>query len=295
MTLLYPQEHLNCYCFDKGENPRLEIVEVAAGADFVRDLTDNEIVFLLKGRFRLSYGKLVNEEIGSGVIMLFPPGSRVKAEIVEDVRFIVCRVRGIVQLCECLSLERLHFESPSVDEDFQLLPIRERIHGYISHFVDCVEDGLRCNYYFETKTKELFFMLRAYYAKEELAGFFSPLLSKDSSFMNLMYTHFREAKSVQDLIRVSYYSESGFKKQFQRVFGTSASEWLRERKASLIFQDLNHSPLSLKELAEKHHFSSVSSFSTFCTSQFGRPPGKIRLQGGRNPEISKENSRDQND
>lgn len=281
MPLLYPQEHFSCYNYEKGQNARLEILRLPAGRLLERNLIDTEMVFLIEGRFRLSYGKLINQEITQGKIMLFPPGSHVLAEIEEDVHFIICRIRDVVQLCECMSLERLHQEAGPIPEGFHMLDSNRRIDSFIDLFVQCVDDGLKCTYYFATKMKELFFMLRAYYTKEQLAGFFSPLLGKDAQFMNLMYRNYRNVKSVQELAKLSNYSLSGFKKQFQRVFGTSASEWMSAQKATRVFQDLNNSPLSIKELAEKHGFSSVAAFSTFCQHKFGLPPGKIRLNMGK--------------
>ena len=277
LKLLYPQEHFSCYNYEKGQNARLEILKRPAGFILERNLIDTEIVFLIEGKFNLSYGKLIKEEITEGKIMLFPPGSHVVAEVTEDVHFIICRVRDVVQLCECMSLERLNKDVGDIPKGFHMLDINDRIKKYIDLFVECVNDGLSCTYYFATKMKELFFMLRAYYTKEQLAGFFSPMVGKDAQFMNLMYQNYRKAGSVQELADISNYSLSGFKKQFQRVFGTSASEWMSEQKATRVFQDLNNSPLSIKELSDRHGFSSVSAFSTFCQSKFGLPPGKIRL------------------
>ncbi len=275
--LLYPQEHFSCFNYEKGQNAQLEILERSAGQAFVRNLVDTEIVFLISGKFLLSYGKLVKEEITEGKIMLFPPGSHVQAEVVEDVHFIICRIRDVVQLCECMSLERLHNEAGAIPEGFHMLDTNDRVSRFIELFVDCVDDGLRCTYYFATKMKEFFFLLRAYYTKEQLAGFFAPMLGKDAQFMNLMYRSYRNVKSVQELADLSNYSLSGFKKQFHRVFGTSASDWMSDQKATRVFQDLNNSSYSIKELAEKHGFSSVAAFSTFCQGKFGMPPGKIRL------------------
>jgi len=84
-------------------------------------------------------------------------------------------------------------------------------------------------------------------------------------------------KSVRELADIANYCLSGFKKQFRKVFGTSASEWMSNQKAVRVFQDLNSSPLSIKELSDRHGFSSVSAFSTFCQQKFGMPPGKIKL------------------
>lgn len=279
MKILYPQEHFSCHNYEKGQNAALEILKRKAGDVIERDLVDTEIVFVIDGRFTLSYAKHIDLEITKGKIMFFPPGSHVKANITDDTHLIVCRVRGIVELCRCLPLEKLCNEYSQSDKNkFHMLDINDRISMYIEHFVLCVDDGIRCSYYFETKMKELFFMLRAYYTKEELAGFFSPLVSKDSLFMNLMYKNYRKVKSVQELADISMYSTSGFKKQFNKVFGTSASEWLSDQKAALIFQDLNNPSLNIKEIAYKYDFSSVSSFSSFCLNKFGLPPGKMKKE-----------------
>lgn len=279
MKILYPQEHFSCHNYEKGQNASLEILKRKAGDIIERDLVDTEIVFVIEGRFTLSYAKYINLDITKGKIMFFPPGSHVKANLIDDTHIIVCRVRGIVELCRCLPLEKLYNEYSKPDKDnFYMLDINNRISTYIEHFVQCVDDGIRCSYYFETKMKELFFMLRAYYTKEELAGFFSPLISKDSQFMNLMYKNYRKVKSVQELADISMYSSSGFKKQFNKVFGTSASEWLSDQKAALVFQDLHNSSLNIKEIADKYDFSSVSSFSSFCLNKFGLPPGKMKKE-----------------
>lgn len=277
MKIYYPQEHFACYNYDKGQNASLEIIKKKKGDVIERDLITTELLFVIEGRFSLSYAKFLDLEITKGKILFFPPGSHAKATMLEDAHIIICRVRGLVQLCDCLSLEKLYDEcKDTAEEVFYMLDINERIYGYIAHFVDCVEDGLRCSYYFATKMKELFFLLRAYYTKEQLAAFFSPLVSKDARFMNLMYENYRNVKRVQELADLSMYSSSGFKKQFNRVFGTSASEWLSSQKAILIFQDLHHSHLSIKELTDKYDFASVSSFSTFCVNKFGISPGKMR-------------------
>ena len=288
MTILYPQEHFSCYNYDKGQNAAIEIIKRKAGDIIERDLIDTEIVFVIDGHFTLSYGKCFDLNITKGKILFFPPGCHVKADLLEDTHIIVCRIRGILQLCDCLPLEKLYHEYGKSEKDCcHMLNINERIYDYIEHFVLCVEDGLRCSYYFKTKMKELFFLLRAYYTKEELARFFAPLMSKNSQFMNLMYKNYRKVKNVQELANLSMYSTSGFKKQFNKVFGTSASEWLSDQKAALIFQELNNSTMSIKEIADKYDFSSVSSFSTFCMNKFGMSPGKIRKKPTNEPDTQK--------
>ena len=277
MELLYVKEHFSCHNYDKGQNARLEIIKERAGFALVRNLTDIEIIFILKGKLTISYGKIMNLEIEGGKIMLFPPGARVVGKLLEDTHFVIFRIRAVSQLCDCMSLERLYSSVAEKSNEFRTLNINERMNAFIEMFVVCVNDGLKCTYYFATKTRELFFLLRAYYTKEELAGFFNPILGRDASFMNLMYRNYFKVSNIQQLADLSNYSLSGFKKQFRKVFGISPTEWMTQQKASKIFQDINTSDFSFKEIADIHGFSSVSSFSNFCLKNFGMPPGKIRL------------------
>jgi len=293
MELLYSHEHITCFNYDKGQNNRLEILKVPAGKWIIRDLVDTEIIFIIEGNFTLSYSTYIDMYVPAGKILLFPPGSHVEAKILEDAYMIVSRIHGVVQLCECFSLEQLfRAYGKTKNKGLQMLEINERVYKYIDLFVDCVNDGLKCSYYFETKAKELFYLLRAYYQKEDLAAFFAPLLSRDSQFMNLMYQNYRSVKNVKELADLSLYSVSGFKKQFSKVFGISASEWLSSQKALLIFQDLNNSSLTIKDLADKYGFSTVSSFSNFCLNKIGNTPGKIRqnITGKEEKEEHKEKS-----
>lgn len=277
MSILYPNEHFTCYNYDKGKNTQLEILKISKGEKLERNLFDTQLIFVVEGKFRLSYGKILNKEINTGKIIMLPPGTLVRIHIQEDTHLIIAHIRGVIQLCECASLEHmLANKNNELQDKFHMLEINDRIREFINFLLECINDGLKCTYYFETKMKELFFLLRAYYSKKELAMFFSPLLSHDSRFMNLMYQNYREVKSIQELANISRYSESGFKKQFTKVFGTSASDWLRDQKASLVFHDLNCSELSIKELADKYKFSSVSSFTAFCQNKFGFPPGQLR-------------------
>lgn len=279
MSILYPQEHTSCFNYEKGKNASLEILRVEKGGRIERDLYSTEIVFVIKGRFILNYSKVIDREITKGKFMLFPPGSHVHAEVTEETDIIVCRIRGMVQLCECMPLKQLYpLDSPCFEKysGFHVLDINEKLDKFISFMIECAEDGLRCSYYFETKMKELFFLLRAYYTTEELRALFASVMCHDARFMYLMYEHHRNVKSVSELAEIARYSESGFKKQFQRVFGTSPSDWLRNQKASHIFHDLNCSEESIKELSDKYDFASVSSFTTFCQNMFGKTPGQIR-------------------
>lgn len=282
MELLYKPEHLSCFNYNKGTRERIELYKSSAGDTMNRTSSDTDIILLLEGSFKLSYGTMIEEKISKGKLMLFPPASSFRIDFTEDTKYIIFRVKGVAQLCECMSLERLNNEAAeNVPEGFHTLNINGRIDEFTGLLMNCLNDGLKCAHYFKTKITELFFLLRAYYKKEELARFFSPLMGSDAQFMILIYNNYKQSGSVKELAEISNYSLSGFKKRFNKVFGVPPSEWLSNQKATRVFQDLNRSELNIKGIADKHGFSSLSAFSAFCQQKFGMPPGRIKLNAGK--------------
>lgn len=275
---LFTDGHLSCSNCRKEPNAYIEMIEKRAGDTIEKEFTGNQMFFVIDGVFTLIHAKYPDVEVTKDKIMLFPVGSRAKMNISCHTRLIVCKIGDVTQLCNCKPIERLYEENGKLHkEEFRMLDANEHIQLYTDSLIKYFEyKGLKCFCFFKIKQKELFFLLKTYYPKDELARFFSPLLCKDSQFMNLVYKNYRYVKSVHELAEMSAYSLSGFKKHFCRTFGVPASEWISNQKSMLIFKDLNDPTLSIKEIADKYEFASVSSFSTFCVHKFGIPPGKIR-------------------
>ena len=282
--LLYSSEHISCFNYEEESSLPIRIYKKRDGEQFEGDITETVFVFFVAGKCRLSYGGYHNIEVSGGKIILFPPGTYYKISVEEDIHLVILKVKGAIQLCECMSIEKLFSESSpkkniagnSLHAEPGMLNTNEYIQYFISDLCSHFNNGLKCIYYFQTKTRELFFLLRAYYDKDILSAFFAPLTSANAKFTMFVYNNYRRTKSLQELIAMSSYSESAFKKNFKKLFGVPSSVWLRRQKVIHVFYDLNSPRLSLKEISNKYHFSSVSSFSTFCIQNFGKPPGKIR-------------------
>ena len=289
--ILYRNEHTSCFNYEDESSLPLQIFQKNEGEQFEGDIIETVFAFFISGKCRLSYSDYLNVNVSGGKIVLFPPGTYYKISVEESAHIVMLRVKGVIQLCDCMSIERLLSEdTPRKDivvkplaTEPGMLDLNEDIRYFITDLCKQFSAGLKCIYYVQTKAKELFFLLRAYCDKERLAGFFSPLTSTNAKFTLFVYNNYRKTRSLQELIAKSPYSESAFKKNFRKLFGVPASVWLRKQKATLIFHDLNNPRLSLKEISIKYYFSSVSSFSTFCIQNFGKPPGKIRAHTKQHP------------
>lgn len=276
MSSLYTPEHLSCLNYDNGAKPAAEMITLPKGQTI--DVTVNQVViaFVMKGYIHLRYEDVHGRELIQGQIMLFPAGINVNITSRNDAEIFVMRIRKRIRLCDKLPLEKLFVQTQQARKEHNHLLINEKVQQYLEHFTACIGDGLRCSQYFDLKTSELFFLLRGYYTKEELAAFFHPLLSTDALFTDFVWQNYRKVRSVKELADMSKYGLSTFKAKFRKVFGIPAMQWMNEQKMRNIYHELNCTTKSLKQITADNHFSSVSHLVLFCRKKLGATPGQIR-------------------
>ena len=277
VELLYPHEHLSCFNYEKGNRSVFDKLKLNKGHSWKVFSEDNLILFVLEGNLCFSFGEYLDRTISQGQMMVLPASSNMLSRATEDSVFIVVRLLESKQLCDCYSLDMLlHEKDDSFIPELYCLDIKERLSSFLSFMGECVGDGLKCIFYLDLKVKELFYILRAYYTKEELLKFFYLLLSRNISFSDQVLKNHYKFKTVQELAEALHYSLSGFQKRFKRVFGMPAYQWMKEERLKSIFHEINSTQKSFKEISDDHGFSSPSHFNDFCKANFGATPGKIR-------------------
>lgn len=279
MELLYAHEHLSCFNYERGDRPTIERKSLVKEQHWDAFPIENKAIFVTKGKLSFSFGDVLDREIPAGKILLLPAGSHYKSKAVEDSELLVMRLHNTKRLCDCFSLEQLLQEEKGGElsiSDIFFLDINERVDSFLKFLDTCMTDGLKCTYYFELKSKEFYFLLRAYYRKEDLLRFFYPLLSKDVSFSDIVIKNHYKIRTVQEFAELTHYSLSGFQKKFKKVFGSSAHHWMREERSKAIYHQINSTEKSFKEISDEFGFSSPSHFNDFCKTNFGVTPGKVR-------------------
>lgn len=279
-NLLYAEEHFSCSNYGRGEMALVRIVEYAKGEIRERLFLESGIAFIIKGKVKVSVRDIKDFPIGEEQIIISPMGSRYRVEAVEDTTVLVFHMKYTMQLCETFRYDTLIYEQvPDKDRELKALNFNPAIRSFISDLMARFEDGLQCKYYLENKLSELFFLLRAYYTKEELAAFFSRLMTSDLAFRELIVQNYEKAKSVKELAEMAHYSETGFHKRFKKVFGESPSDWLNRERANILRRELVHTQTPLKIISDNLDFSSVSHLNKFCKKHFGATPLQIRNGG----------------
>lgn len=277
MALLYIKEHTGCYNYEKGSSPVVGKSTFAAGEEWNFASIKNKIIFLAEGEYKFSYSQYRDKVVSGGQMLLIPAGAVVTGVIEKPTTLYTLRLHDVKNLCECFSLDMLlREEDENTHKDLFLLNSNERIIKFFDLWGEFISEGLLCKYYLNLKSKELFYLLRAYHTKGDLLEFFYPLLSNDMTFSDFVIRNHFKVKTVNELAERANYSLSGFQKRFKRVFGTSAYNWMKEEKLKAIFHEINNTDATFKEISSKYGFSSPSHFNDFCKSNFGHTPGILR-------------------
>ena len=275
--ILYMEEHYRCENYNKsGSGSMVDTVALKKGENYERSLTVPEIVFVYRGKIEVSFRDIYGEILHRGKISLLPPGESVQMSVQEDSYLLICRLHRELSLCNLVSFEKLADYKKEGGTRFNSLKINNSIAQFLDGFVPHLERNLRCRHYLELKIRELMYLLRAYYTKEDLAAFFYLLAGSDFEFRNRVYTTVSGISSVEQWASMNHLSRDAFRKKFSRIMGKSPSAFLIEEKCMLIRRELEHGSRPPKIIAEMLGFSSVIVFQAFCKKHLGDSPGHIR-------------------
>lgn len=277
MNLLYVNEHTCCYNY-MTQDPTIEYRVLKKGETFSLKSLDNKILMVRHGCLEYSFGTQLNCILSSEQMVVIPINFDLYLNVLEDSTIFIFRIKRVPDLCEQYGLEKLLEVKDKADCSKQVLTINESIDEYLNLLQKNLSAGFKCANFLKLKLRELFFLFRAYYKKECLYGFFCCLLTKNVSFSNYILQNYHKARTVKDLAEMTNYSISGFEKHFKKVFNTSASQWMKNQKAKIIFQEINNKNLTFKEISYKHGFTSPAHFNDFCKNHFGMTPGQMRKQ-----------------
>lgn len=278
--LVCTEEHQNCFRYEGGNSPSVEILHRIKGTRWEGNLIFSEIVIVCGGSILLSYDYFLNHRVGSGKMLLLPPGCHFMAIAEEETSLFIFRLKEALPLCESFSISHLlsYKKNEIVTNQLNTLTVNEFIDSFLWPLRSNIENGLRCANFFKQKIEELMILLRVYYTKEELVVFFDPILSNTSEFTNFVLQNYRKTKTVGELAELYSCSISCFDKKFRKAFGMAPYRWMQERKVNLIYHEINATNKPIKQIAEEQRFTSLPQFNDYCKKHFGNPPGKMRKQ-----------------
>lgn len=293
MSILYKNEHLNCFNYNHTEKPQIEVEKISKGVTRDLFIKDNEIVFVIEGRIRFVFTDFPEYEGTKGQILFLPVGGKYYFEALTNALVIIFRIHDSIKLCDNFKLESLFYDDETISDyqprtqKFSILDISPRLWHFTDGIIDCIGDGLKCRCYFETKIKELFLLLRSYYSKEELHDFFFVILSEDTAFSEYVRLRWQNYDTVSSLAASMHLSGKQFYTRFVAIFGKSPQQWINEARAKKVYLDITTTQKQFKRIADENGFASDGYFTRFCQKMLGQSPTKIR----KNMHSSEENGK----
>lgn len=295
MSLENPQEHLRCMYYDGEEFPVIQMLEFNCDESKNYSFCNGMLLFLMHGNASFDLGNERGKKASDGDFLLAPAGGKILVNEGSSCTVMAVRLLKKVSFCECYMVEQLFFEreiepcksvvepSDAASESSILVPLdagilkfNEPIRKFLESVESAINDGLKCRNYFEVKIKELFYLLRAYYSKDQLYNLFYAVVSPDTQFSDYVFTNYRKHKTVAQLAASMNLSHSGFARKFQKVFRQPPYKWMMEQKCEAIFVELAQGSKNLKQISSEFGFLSQTQFNDFCKEKWGKPPGAIR-------------------
>lgn len=238
------------------------------------------IVVTLKGSLKYTFDVENSGEIKERQMLLLPPNRAFKLKANGWSQVILIRLK----FCESYSIEQLTHATEDLlwireeltKQTIYLLNVNEGIENYLSGLLTCLKKHCCCPSFFDLKIKELFYLLRLFYSKEELTLFCKDVLNADTYFSCFVICNHKRFNTVAQFSAAANMTPWSFEKQFKMVFNMPAYQWMKGRKAKDIYRAICSEPTPLKELAIRFGFSSKSSFSEFCKKNLGNTPGRLR-------------------
>jgi AraC-like DNA-binding protein len=275
MKLLYLNEHLSCSNYVSDYNIGFKHYPIPAGEYFESsDKNYNCLLFLINGSIHVYYE---SQEycLKKNAIVFIPLSSEYKIYADTDASIVINYFNKPVDLCEKLALEKLS-SFLGTKSDTTILKMKAPLKNFITSLIFYLSKGASCKHFHEIKQKELFFILRFFYSREEIAGLFSPIISQNLDFKNLVLSNYPNVNSVKELAKMCNYSLSSFNRTFKNNFNENPYIWLQNQKLKHITGKLSDKNIPFSRIIDEFGFSSPAHFTVYCKKHLHLTPSQFR-------------------
>lgn len=284
--ILYTPEHQACYNYMLDQTSPIEIIDIRKEEKINRKLEAVEVVFVRSGKINIACSmdrRRVHAKTNE--IFMLPLNCNITVTVDDDTRVIIFRLKESFRFCEKLTFERLAKLPLSEENMNKVLPAHDSILMLADSLLYNIDAGMHCVRYQEIKVTEFLMMLRAYYDKAHLAGMVSQMICMDLEFWNFVMQQIDQTTynaNVTELAAKTGYTPDAFIRRFTKLSGgKTPKQWLDERKALALRQELVGSGKSIKDLVLKYGFSDESHMHKFCMNRLGQTPAELKADSDR--------------
>lgn len=274
--LLYIEEHRTCNHYMADIGTGFIYREIAAGEKIIQEsVQNNHLLFILEGDCILTCNNFIDRKFHSGEMVLIPRMAAFKGQSTSAMKFVDMAFTAPISGCDKLILQNYHPVCENIRYDFQPVDIRYPLTGFLELLIYCLKNGMSCAHFHEIKHREVFFYLRGFYTKEEIATLFFPIIAKSFDFKEFVYRNSMKVTSLRELIELSNMTTRTFQRRFKREFNEPAHDWMLKQICQRIVYELTQPNVSIKDIVSKFNFSSSGNFSRFCKIHFHCTPSQL--------------------
>lgn len=167
---------------------------------------------------------------------------------------------------------------PHAHVPVSILPVTERLKKYVDSLRPYFSEPERI----ESELVRLKLLELLFDVADADSDFLCQILQlkrrSDTSIAAVMEENWMNPVSINDLAYLSGRSVSSFKREFQTMYNTPPSQWIRERRLDKAKELLAKSSMSVTDVCFTTGFENVAHFSKTFKKHFGFPPSSIRQQ-----------------
>lgn len=278
-NLLYVEEHRSCRNYLNPVESGFKYIELEQETFIRKECACwNYLLIFLDGEFVISQDRFKNRMFSAGTMVLLPKMSAFSGWGNCGAKLVAFSFDTPPGSCDMFVLQSLSGICETIKYDFQATEIRYPFGPYLEVLTFCLKNGMNCGHLHELMAKELFFLIRGFYTKEEIAGLFHPIIGPDFLFKKMIVENYQKADSIEALIALANMGRSSFFTKFKKVFGMTAKRWIVKQKNCRILDEAMRPGVTVKELMVKFMFDSQIHFTYYCKQHFGLTPKQLLEQ-----------------
>lgn len=277
MGMLYINEHQQCQHYHSEADSLFKVHKLPANNRIAIDTRGlYAFVFMLKGEVEIKCCYNQTHRFTEGNMYSLNEQYTYTGITLCDAESIVLMFESPRIECDEFSLIKLRKHIPKEAHCVEKLPILQPIMNYLHGMQFYIANKMYCAHLQDIKQSEWFFLMRAFFTREENALFFHSLIQGSSPFITMVKQKSREVKTVAELASACNMTERTFRRHFKQHFAITPKQWLLEQNKQQVELELMKSENGLKVIAPQLAFGSESQLSNYCRRYFKKSPSEIR-------------------
>lgn len=276
-ALFYAQEHLTCANYVVNREEGFSCIEFnPQQKEFINHMPNNYILFVITGKLMINSIKHGRKKLIEKQMLFIARNQLISLECEESSTILVAAFDRIKGYCNLNVYDSIKAHINDINYSMDPLFINNEMFIFLQSIMLYLQEKIGCVHIHNLKVNEMFMCLRFFYSKEDLAGFFYPIMSKSVDFKDFLMKEYIGVKNVQELIERSAMSKTVFYEKFSIEFGeVSPKQWLIEKKTERILQLASEPDMSVKMLAKYGGFYTVQQLQQYCKRHIGCYPSEL--------------------